>query len=95
MPNYQDAFISDVFIIVDESPELSFDKVVENLKQAGVEVSDVHKDQCVVEGSVDSGKVKTIDGMPGVEAVRTRFTYVADYPAGDPRDLDKVDREAE
>jgi hypothetical protein len=30
-----------------------------------------------------------------VEYVRTIFTYVADYPPGDPRDLDKVGREAE
>jgi hypothetical protein len=95
MPNYQDAFISDVVITACDSPERPFEKVVEELQQAGVQIATTNKDECVIEGTVDSGKVADIDKMPGVEFVRTVFTYVADYPPGDPRDLDKVGREAE
>lgn len=95
MPNYQDAFISDIVATIDETPERTFDSVVESLKAAGVQVNEVCKDRCFIEGTVDAGKVKQIDDMPGVEYVRTVFTYVADYPPGDARDLDGVAREAE
>ncbi len=95
MPNYQDAFISDIVITACDTPERSFESIVDSLKQAGVEIASFDKDQCFIEGSVDSGKVRALDAMPGVEYVRTVFTYVADYPPGDPRDLDKVGREAE
>ena len=95
MPNYQDAFISDIIATIDETPDRPFDQTVEALKAAGMQINDVCKDRCTVEGTVDSGKVRQIDEMPGVEYVRTVFTYVADYPPGDPRDLDKVGREAE
>lgn len=95
MANYHDAFISDVIVTVDETPERPFDQIIESLKQAGMQVADVCKERCVVEGTVDASKVCQIDDLPGVEYVRTVFTYVADYPPGDPRDLDKVGREAE
>jgi hypothetical protein len=95
MPNYQDALISDVVITSCDTPEHPFDKTVEELKKLGMEIGTCNKDQCYIEGSVDSGKVRTIDDMPGIEYIRTLFTYVADYPPGDPRDLDKVGRDAE
>lgn len=95
MANYQDAFISDVAITACDTPERPFEQVIEELKQKGVEISTANKDQCFIEGSVESRKVAEIDNLPGVEYVRTIFTYVADYPPGDPRDLDKVGREAE
>ena len=84
MPNYQDAFISDVVVTIDETPERTFDQMVDSLKSAGMQINDLCKDRCVIEGTVDSGKVRGIDDMPGVEYVRTVFTYVADYPPGDP-----------
>jgi hypothetical protein len=95
MPNYQDAFISDIVITACDSPERPFETVVDELKQAGVQIANADKDQCYIEGSVESCKVRALDDMPGVEYVRTVFTYVADYPPGDSRDLDKVGREAE
>ena len=95
MPNYQDAFVSDIVVTFDDTPEHPCDKVVESLKSAGVQITSVDKDNCVAEGTVDSSKIAAIDKMPGVDFVRTVFTYVADYPPGDPRDLDKVAREAE
>ena len=45
------------------------------------------------EGTVDASKIHQIDDFPGVAYVRSVFTYIADYPPGDPRDLDKVARE--
>lgn len=95
MPNYQDAFISDVVITACNTPERSFDAVVADLKKQGMEIANADPESCYIEGSVDSSKVGAIDNMPGVEYVRTLFTYVADYPPGDPRDKDLVGREAE
>ena len=95
MPNYQDAYISDVVITSCDTPEHPFDKTVDGLKKQGLEIATLDKDNCYIEGSIDSGKVRAIDDMPGVEYVRTVFTYVADYPPGDPRDKDLVAREAE
>ncbi len=95
MPNYQDAYISDVIATVEEAPDCSFDKIVDGLQKAGVQIASCDKDECIIEGTVDAGKVRGLEEIPGIKYVRTVFTYVADYPPGDPRDLDKVGREAE
>ena len=95
MPNYQDAFISDIVATVQETPDCLFDKIVENLTKAGVLIASTDKDGCVIEGTADAAKVRGLEEIPGIKYVRTVFTYVADYPPGDPRDLDKVGREAE
>ena len=95
MPNYHDAMISDIIVTVDETPQRSFDQVMDEIKQAGAQIREVHKDQCTLEATVDYGKVATIDNLPGVDYVRTVFTYVADFPPGDPRDLDNASREAD
>jgi hypothetical protein len=93
MPIYQDAYISDIVVVVAESADNPFDKVLDQVKNLGMHVESVNKDEGVIEGSVDAGKVKAIDDLSGVEYVRSVFTYIADYPPGDPRDQDKVARE--
>lgn len=93
MPVYQDAYISDIIVVVAESPENPFDKVLGQVKQMGMQVESAKEDEGVIEGTVDAAKVKAIDDLPGVEYVRSIFTYIADYPPGDPRDQDKVARE--
>ncbi|HEX3357412.1 MAG TPA: hypothetical protein VHS31_10615 [Tepidisphaeraceae bacterium] len=95
MPNYQDAYISDILATVEETPDYAFDKIVDGLTKAGVQIASADKDECVIEGTVDAAKVRGLEEIPGIKYVRTLFTYVADYPPGDPRDLDKVGREAE
>jgi hypothetical protein len=95
MSVYQDAYISDVVVVFDASQECPFDRVLEQVKSMGMAVANADKDSCVIEGTVDAGKVRAIDDLPGVEYVRTVFTYIADYPPGDPRDQDKVARESQ
>jgi hypothetical protein len=92
MPIYQDAYISDIVVVVAES-ECPFEKVLDQVKQMGMHIESSNMDEGIIEGSVEAGKVKAIDDLPGVEYVRTVFTYIADYPPGDPRDQDKVSRE--
>jgi hypothetical protein len=85
-----DAYVSDIIAVVDEKHSDDLTKVVEQLKAAGVEISNVNDDEHVVEGTVESEKLKAVGKVPGVEYVRTVFTYAANYPPGDPRDRDGV-----
>jgi hypothetical protein len=83
-----DCYVSDIIAVVDEKHSDDLTKIVEQLKAAGVEISNVNDDEHVVEGTVESEKLKAVGKVPGVEYVRTVFTYAANYPPGDPRDRD-------
>ena len=81
-----DAYMSEIVAVIDDQHCDDLDTIVKDLTKAGVEVSNVNRSEGVIEGLVDASKVKQIDDLPGVEYVRTVFTYAADYPPGDPRD---------
>jgi len=83
-----DAYVSEIIAVVDDKHSNDLNKVVEQLKLAGVDVSNVNNSECVIEGTVESQKLKEVSKVPGVEYVRTVFTYAANYPPGDPRDRD-------
>lgn len=83
-----DAYMSEIVAVIDDEHCDDLDAVVKRLTNAGVEVSKVNPSEGVIEGLVEAHKVKEIDELPGVEYVRTVFTYAADYPPGDPRDRD-------
>jgi hypothetical protein len=85
-----DAYVSEIVAVIDEKYADDLDKVVAQLKGAGVDVSNVNKDENVIEGCVESEKLKEVSKVAGVEYVRTVFTYAANYPPGDPRDRDGV-----
>ena len=95
MPAHQDAYISDVIVVVECGDGRTFNDVLAKCKDLGLSVSDVRADECVIEGTIDSSKLVELDNIPGVEYVRSIFTYVADYPAGDPRDRDLANREVQ
>jgi len=92
-PLHQDAYVSDVVVVVESGSEQSFEDVLAKSKSLGLDVREVRKDDYVFEGSIDCSKLVLLDKLPGVKYVRSVFTYVADYPPGDPRDLDQVHRE--
>lgn len=81
-----DAYMSEIVAVIDDQHSDDLDAMVKDLTKAGVEVSNVNRSEGVIEGLVESSRVKQIDDLPGVEYVRTVFTYAADYPPGDPRD---------
>jgi hypothetical protein len=83
-----DAYVSEIIAVVDEEHSGDLNKIVEQLKKAGVDVSRVNQEECVVEGNVESYKLKDLEKLPGVDYIRTVFTYAANYPPGDPRDKD-------
>ena len=60
------------------------------LKEAGLEVSNADEDNNVIEGCIEASRVAALEKLEAVEYVRKVFTYEANYPPGDPRDVDKV-----
>ena len=61
---------------------------LERLKAAGLEVSRVDDDLSVVEGTIEASRTHDLQKIECVRYVRSVFTYLADYPPGDPRDRD-------
>ena len=78
-----DAYISEIIVVIVPTQSGNLDKIVEQLKAAGVEVTSVNSDEGVVEGTVESYKLKEIQKLGGVDYVRTVFTYAAEYAPGD------------
>jgi len=93
--NFHDAQMSDITVVLDKRWESDLEGAVKILKDAGVEVRSADDDNSVVEGVVETAKVHALEKLDCVDYVRTTFTWIADYPAGDPRDQDKVDRDVE
>jgi hypothetical protein len=87
-----DAYISDITVVLDgryiDEPKTS--EAVSALKSAGMEIRTVDENESVVEGSIDSGQIHTLEKLDCVDYVRVAFTYAANFPPGDPRDRDNM-----
>ena len=86
--DHRDAHVSDITLVIRPAFCSKLPEVVERLTAAGIAVNNVNEDVGVVEGTCSSCNVHSLEKLEFVEAVRTVFSYVADYPPGDPRDLD-------
>ena len=86
--NHHDAEITDVVIVLEGKTATCIDDSINQFKAIGLEVVDVNLEECVIEGSIETGKVTELKKVPGVSYVRSVFTYTADYPCDDPRDKD-------
>lgn len=91
--SFHDAQLSDITVVLDKRWADDLAGALAILKQNGVQVRSADDDTSVVEGVVETCKVHDLQKLDCVDYVRTTFSWIADYPAGDPRDLDKVDRE--
>jgi hypothetical protein len=78
----QDVEITDIVVVFDESAEGSMDDLVAELTQAGVKIETVDRDNGVVEGSIETVKVKPLEKLPHVKYVRGVFNYLSE--ASDP-----------
>src|SRR5881394_2665452 len=85
-PMPRDAEVCDVTVSLKREYEDKLQEAVEQLKKAGLEVRSADDDNSVVEGSLESCNLPTIEHLPCVQYVRKTMTYNAEYPAGDPRD---------
>ena len=91
--SFNDAQMSDVTVVLDPKWADNLNGACEVLKNAGLSVAGSDDNSGVVEGTILSSKVQDLQKLDCVDYVRTTFTWIADYPPGDPRDLDKVSRE--
>jgi hypothetical protein len=90
--DHRDVEMSDVIIVFDDIAAGKIDEVVLQLKHLSLFVESIDYDNGVVEGTIESAKITILETVPAVKYVRGVLTYVADYPAGDPRNLDEDDR---
>ena len=88
-----DAYMSDVTVVLDKRWENDLAGAIKLLEQAGLQVRSADDDNSVVEGTIEHARIHDLQKLDAVDYVRTTFSWIADYPAGDPRDHDKADRE--
>ena len=86
--NHRDAEMTEVLVVLDELDDEQTIRVVEKLKEKGLEVFKVDNDESVVDGTIESDKVKSLKDVESVRFVRSILTYTVDYPPDDPRDKD-------
>jgi len=87
--NHCDAEISDLVVVLKGEYAERQEEAQRLLRGLGMEIRSVDEDNGVVEGSIQSKHLQELKKLPCVEYVRSVFTYVADYPPGDPRDKDQ------
>jgi hypothetical protein len=91
---HRDEEVSDVMVILKrECAEDKFDATVEALKKLAMEIDETDPDHGMVQGTICADKIDHVRKWPCVEYVRVDFTYIADYPVGDPRNKDEPDDE--
>ncbi len=86
---HRDALVSEVIVVVDESTGRTLSAIVADAETAGLMVDNTDADNGAIEGTIVSNKLPDLRAVNGVKYVRITMEYVADYPTGDPRDLDK------
>jgi hypothetical protein len=89
--DHNDAERDDVVVILQETPGISFDDAVNQLRLHGLDVSDSDPANGEVEGTIDADKTKSLKSLPFVNYVRKVFEYTADFPPGDPRNMDPAE----
>jgi hypothetical protein len=82
----RDAEVCDVTVILKRDYEDKLNEAVEQLKKAGLEVRSADDDNSVVEGSLETCNVHSLERCECVQYVRKGMTYNTEFPAGDPRD---------
>lgn len=85
---HRDALISEVIVVVDESTERNLAAIVADTQAAGLTIDNTDVDNGAIEGTIVSNKLPDLRAVNGVKYIRITMEYVADYPTGDPRDLD-------
>jgi len=75
---HQDDELSDVVVVLVDEPGMTTEAAAEQLKPLGLEVSNVDEENGVVEGTIETAKIKSLQRPPFVKYVRTVFNYLTD-----------------
>ncbi|HET6251777.1 MAG TPA: hypothetical protein VFE47_29095 [Tepidisphaeraceae bacterium] len=89
--NHHDGDMTDVFVVLEELTDTQTLEVAGVLEGMGMIVRKIDNDESVIEGSIDSQKVRELNKVKCVRCVRSGLSYAVDYPPGDPRNLDPPD----
>ena len=93
--NHRDQSMSEVMIVLRSEYVSRFEEILEQLTESGAMICSVDQELGSIVASCESNRIVLIENMEFVQAIRTTFSYLADYPAGDPRDTDGLDRAPE
>ena len=88
---HDDAELSDVIVVLVDEPGMTTQDAAKKLAELGLMVTDVDEANGVVEGTIETAKIAQLKKLEFVKYVRDVFDYVADYPPGDPRNLDSAE----
>jgi hypothetical protein len=88
---HDDAELSEVIVVLVDEPGMTTQDASKTLSEQGLLVSDVDEANGVVEGTIETAKIGQLKSLQFVKYVRDVFNYVADYPPGDPRNLDPAE----
>ncbi|MGD0766799.1 MAG: hypothetical protein ABSB42_01100 [Tepidisphaeraceae bacterium] len=86
---HQDAELSDVVVVLVDEPGMTTQDAANKLRNLGLAVSDFDEADGVVQGTIETERIRSLEQLEFVKHVRNVFNYIADYPTGDPRNLDK------
>lgn len=86
----RDAYICDVIVIPTDQAAENLEGLLATLRQNGLEVREIHADQTAIEGTIDAGKIRGMEALAEVEYVRCVYSYIADFPDDDPRNVSEV-----
>jgi hypothetical protein len=88
---HEDAEVSDILVVLKAECAEKLGPTVDALKKLGMEVENTDADNGVIEGTLPTDKLAEIRKWECVQYVRVDFTYIADYPPGDPRNQDAAE----
>jgi len=87
--SHEDAEVTDVVVVLVDEPGMTTQDAANKLTPLGLAITNVDESEGVVEGTIETAKIGSLKKLEFVKYVRQVFTYIADYPPGDPRNLDK------
>ena len=85
-----DAMMAEVVVVLDKRYEDKLKECVVSMQGLGLEVINADDDNNVVEGTINAFRVHELEKLDCVDYVRKVLTWEANYPPGDPRDVDGV-----
>jgi len=89
--DHEDAELTEVIVVLVDEPGMSTQDAANKLAELGLVISDVGESDGVVSGTIETARLRLLKKLEFVKYVRDVFNYVADYPPGDPRNLDAVE----
>lgn len=83
-----DSEMADVVVTIHDAWADKIDEAVQHMAEIGLNVTDIDRDNGVVEGSAEVHVLPSLQRLDAVAYVRKTLEYGVNFPPGDPRDRD-------